>query len=327
MIDLHLAGTFSVRGQTALTLEAAARCEEVARRFSLSSLSMSLALQAVAHGVSGDRRAMMDAIVATARERGRSRHRSNDRAGEWCCSSATLATGSFPRRSMPWTTRWRLLRSTSGGAHDFPGRWALMRTVADDGGGEEAREECRALEFDTPMSRATLRAADAVAAGREGGTAVSLFAAADEELGRLRRAASFGAWPGSSSHPAPTDDGWGAPSCLVGRRSRLRGTAARQLRRPVPAGAPRLWARPSLVAAYSGQAHVPGPLAARGITAREAEVMAHVVAGRSNRDIAERLHLSVRTVEKHLEGLRLKTGSTRSELAELADTFALRPPD
>ncbi len=53
--------------------------------------------------------------------------------------------------------------------------------------------------------------------------------------------------------------------------------------------------------AYAGQANVPGPLAARGITAREAEVMAHLVAGRSNRDIAERLHLSVRTVEKHLE--------------------------
>ncbi len=64
MIDLHLAGTLSIRGQTALTLEAAARCEEVSRRFSLSSLPMSLALQAVAHGISGDRTATMDTIAA-----------------------------------------------------------------------------------------------------------------------------------------------------------------------------------------------------------------------------------------------------------------------
>ncbi|HET9061122.1 MAG TPA: AAA family ATPase, partial [Acidimicrobiales bacterium] len=42
MIDLHLAATYSVRGRTALTLAAAARCEEVSRRLSLSSLPMSL---------------------------------------------------------------------------------------------------------------------------------------------------------------------------------------------------------------------------------------------------------------------------------------------
>ena len=33
MIDLHLAGTFSIRGETESTLEAAARCEEASRRF------------------------------------------------------------------------------------------------------------------------------------------------------------------------------------------------------------------------------------------------------------------------------------------------------
>ena len=53
--------------------------------------------------------------------------------------------------------------------------------------------------------------------------------------------------------------------------------------------------------------------------------MAHLVAGRSNRDIAARLQLSVRTVEKHVERLLMKTGSTRAELGQLAETAGLRP--
>ena len=53
--------------------------------------------------------------------------------------------------------------------------------------------------------------------------------------------------------------------------------------------------------------------------------MAQVVAGRSNREIAGRLHLSVRTVEKHVERLLMKTGSTRSELGRLAETAGLAP--
>ena len=53
---------------------------------------------------------------------------------------------------MPWTPPWSCSALWSV-ATTFPGRWALMRTVAD-GGGEQAREKCRALEFDTVMSRA-----------------------------------------------------------------------------------------------------------------------------------------------------------------------------
>ena len=58
MTDLALAATYSCRGQAELTLAAATRCEEMSRRFDLASLPMSLALQAVAHGFSGNRAAM-----------------------------------------------------------------------------------------------------------------------------------------------------------------------------------------------------------------------------------------------------------------------------
>jgi DNA-binding NarL/FixJ family response regulator len=70
---------------------------------------------------------------------------------------------------------------------------------------------------------------------------------------------------------------------------------------------------------------VTGLLAAQGVTPREAEVLAQVAAGRSNREIAEALQLSVRTVEKHVERLLAKTAQSRSELAQFARRAGVRP--
>jgi DNA-binding CsgD family transcriptional regulator len=58
-----------------------------------------------------------------------------------------------------------------------------------------------------------------------------------------------------------------------------------------------------------------------GLTAREADVLALLVRGLSNRQIAERLVLSPRTVGSHVEHIFAKTGvSTRGA----AVMFALR---
>ena len=55
------------------------------------------------------------------------------------------------------------------------------------------------------------------------------------------------------------------------------------------------------------------------MTTREADVLALVAEGRANREIAERLFLSPRTVEKHVERLLTKTGvARRAELAAWA---------
>jgi hypothetical protein len=62
---LAIAATFSSGGQAALTLAAAERCADISRRFGLSSLPMSLALQSVAHGFSGNR-AAMDVVAPAA---------------------------------------------------------------------------------------------------------------------------------------------------------------------------------------------------------------------------------------------------------------------
>ena len=63
----------------------------------------------------------------------------------------------------------------------------------------------------------------------------------------------------------------------------------------------------------------PRDLRAHGLTKREAEVLRHVAAGRSNADVARQLDLSARTVQKHLENAYRKLGvRTRSEAARIA---------
>ena len=54
---------------------------------------------------------------------------------------------------------------------------------------------------------------------------------------------------------------------------------------------------------------VPPRLRARGITAREAEVLGLVAEGLTNAQIAERLFLSPRTVDTHVANLLAKTGA------------------
>jgi DNA-binding CsgD family transcriptional regulator len=60
-------------------------------------------------------------------------------------------------------------------------------------------------------------------------------------------------------------------------------------------------------------------LAELHVTQREAEVLALVRQGLSNKEIAACLFVSPRTVEKHIESLLRKTGTeTRARLAHLA---------
>jgi DNA-binding NarL/FixJ family response regulator len=64
-----------------------------------------------------------------------------------------------------------------------------------------------------------------------------------------------------------------------------------------------------------GDSSVPAALAALGVTSREADVLALLVEGATNAEIAGRLFLSRRTVETHVAHLLQKTSSaTRTEL-------------
>lgn len=96
-------------------------------------------------------------------------------------------------------------------------------------------------------------------------------------------------------------------------------------------------ARPYLIQAYRNAlacaarrvvdpAGLEPALIAIGVTQREAEVVAQVAVGASNRDAASRLGLSERTVQKHLERAFRKLGvSSRSEAAARAWELAGSP--
>jgi DNA-binding CsgD family transcriptional regulator len=322
MVDLHLAGTYATRGEPGLAMEAAARCEDASRRFGLSSLPMSLGLQAVAHGLSGDR-AAMEAAAAHARTT------EGDRDFVEMIMLANgfaqyhIGEGQLPEALDALDRAMELLRTT-GGARDFPGRWALLRTTTGTNGAQ-AREECRRLRSDSPMSRATLRMADAVAAGRAGGDAASIFAAAEDDLRRYESGFIFSV-ARLLAAPCAHRDGWGEPGVWLREaladfeelglpRFAVQCRAAlRAMGEAVPRG-PR------------GEApRVTGLLAARGVTPREAEVLAQIAAGRTNREIGEALYLSVRTVEKHVERLLMKTGHSRAELTSFAEGAGIDPP-
>jgi DNA-binding NarL/FixJ family response regulator len=68
---------------------------------------------------------------------------------------------------------------------------------------------------------------------------------------------------------------------------------------------------------------VPSHLARLGITARETEILRLVNLGLSNHDIADRLFISVRTVESHVSSMLQKAGQNSREqlpLANVSDT-------
>src|SRR5262249_53995756 len=259
MVDLQLAATYSARGQAGLALAAAGRCEEASRRFGLASLPASLALQAVAHGLSGNRTAM-----ATFAAQARAIDGDRDTVEMITLANGValyhLGEGQLPEALDAMDRGMDVLRAV-GGAHDFPGRWALLRTGAD-AGGAQARDECRRLSFDTAMSRATLTAADAVAAGREGGDAASIFAAADRALGRIEsgftRSLAL-----LLAAPCAYRDGWGEPAVWL--REAL--SNFEYLGR----GEPAVWLREALSNfEYLGLPHFAGPCRAAVLTMEEA---------------------------------------------------------
>ncbi|HEX6467730.1 MAG TPA: LuxR C-terminal-related transcriptional regulator [Streptosporangiaceae bacterium] len=100
-------------------------------------------------------------------------------------------------------------------------------------------------------------------------------------------------------------DGWGRPADWLrpaeeyfrGRGHQAVAAACRTLLRRCGVPAPQR---------RRGAEDIPGQLRALGVTVREYEVMGLLVAGHGNRSIAERLHISPRTVEKHVASLLMK---------------------
>ena len=196
------------------------------------------------------------------------------------------------------------------------GLWALL-SVVEDRDGEAACAEVRASGAVVHrLTRGYLLLADAVLLGRAGraAEAEAAFVAGDAELvplGWIRHVARH------LVAEAAIEDGWGDPvgwlrSALASfeehTQEALAATCRSLLRR---AGAP---------SPRRGQGeHIPLVLRGLGITQREVEVLGLLADGLANREIATRLYLSPRTVERHIANMQVKAGvRTRSELVAFA---------
>jgi DNA-binding CsgD family transcriptional regulator len=325
VIELQLAACHNERAEIDEALRAAHRCEELSRRLELSTLAMALTQQSFAHARAGLATEMEDAITAAIAT---GRDSANVDIGVWGNARATLhlcrgdldAAGDALARSMD------VLRRLPGAAFPFTGFWPLVLTVRDHVDQREARDEVRNLVADTPVSRHAVTAADAVVAGRSGDPvkAASLFAAADAGLerhqGHFRRDLVR-----VLVAPCAFADGWGDP--VTWMRSSLVSTEAKELAGLAEQCRATLRRAGATVPRRSSAGAVPAPLAALGITAREVEVLTLLAAGESNRAIAARLFLSPRTVEKHVERVLTKAGTTRAGAAALAAAAGLVATD
>lgn len=216
-----------------------------------------------------------------------------------------LVEHDLPRAADEVATGIRELRLRAALVPPLPyfGAHALLHAAVDRP--DEAVTRSAAV-VQVPANRGALAWADAVVAGRAGrrDEAAALLAEGDAALAglpwwrRLLRTVVL---------DCAVTDGWGDPVPLL--RADL---AAHEQAGHVPlartcrdllrrAGAPTPRSR--------GGAVVPPRLRARGITAREAEVLALVADGLTNAQVAERLFLSPRTVDTHVANLLAKTGA------------------
>ena len=120
---------------------------------------------------------------------------------------------------------------------------------------------------------------------------------------------------------AALEDGWGDPAGWLraaegyfhGRGTRPVADACRALLRKAGARVPQR---------RSGADGIPPELRSAGVTVREYEVLGLLVGRLGNQEIAARLHLSPRTVERHVCNLMTKTGlPNRIALGEFAADF------
>ena len=211
-----------------------------------------------------------------------------------------------------------LLSSPAAIAPPFLGLWPLLGALlgrdAADGVADDAARVRAAHGTRHLVVAALLGYADAIRAGRQGhaGQAEAAFAAADRRMGPL--VAWYRQYARRLAAEAALADGWGEPvawlreaaAYFAARGDDRVAAACRALLRQAGAPVPRH---------RVGDVDLPGPLRALGVTEREAAVLRLVAQGLGNREIAEQMFLSPRTVEKHVASLLAKTGLRRAQLA------------
>ena len=319
LVDLHLASLATALWDPANALPAAERCVDLSRRLGLSTLGMGLVHLAVAHAQAGDETAMERALTEARDAAG---HDPDVAAGEPGRARVQLALRradfASARRLLDDTVA--ILRANPSVFLPFRGIWALLRTVQDIDGDAARAETLEAIGGTLPFIAYPVRVADAVALGRAGAAdeAERVFAEAEAEHARYPREVMWRALVRRIAADAALEDRWGAPSAWA--RESLATFEARGFEELTSSCKALLRAAGEPVPRRGrGDSEVPVGLKALGVTSREADVLWLLAERLSNREIAERLSLSHRTVERHVTTLLAKVGvDNRRQLAEVA---------
>ncbi len=313
---INLAGLYVMTDATPEALAAAGQARQLAMQLGLTqAVAAATAVEAVAHGLAGRRTEMEQrlrravelapddadiAAYATGGARGVVALLFEERAEALAAFARARELGTPIRAADPWHTA------------------LLVRAVQGDATVSEVEAELARATAGARFPATWLGYAHAVTLGAAGDrtAAEAAFRKAERAASRyplFRAIALRLAAEAALEHPFGDPVTWlrDAEAVFVSRRlpriaSACRGLLAR-------AGAPATRRRGRDDAALAPD------LLRLGVTAREAEVLELVGEHLSNKDIAARLYLSPRTVEKHVASLLLKTGTAdRAALGRMA---------
>jgi class 3 adenylate cyclase/DNA-binding CsgD family transcriptional regulator len=321
-LDLQSGFWYYDRHRLDEALEAMRRCADATDRFRLDELgAVAAGGRALVHAFRGDRRSTEEALEDADRLSGRSpvilemaavtrgmeALREDDLAGGLSHFDQAREAG----------------RSYGGLPAPHYGWRALLRTFAESDGAAARADVLASTAGPRPVNHAYLAYAEAIEAGRAGEAdrAAALVASADPQLAPLP---NFHHQARRLVAEAAIEDGWGDPvtwlrDALSFFEAENMETLARTCRSLLArAGDP-------TVRRHKPPEGLSKDLVALGVTRRELDVLQLLADGRPTREIAERLYLSPKTVERHISNLATKVGvAGRAQLVAFAAAWAAR---
>jgi DNA-binding CsgD family transcriptional regulator len=288
---------------------AARNCVELSRRLGLASLPVALLWRAGASAMADDEAAMETALWQAEQSAPGDPRILGDAWGRVRATRHALREDRARFRhaldaSMPFVRAAPPARSVFGGRI----YWALLSTMDDEDLGMAARDELQRSRLATSPLHRLFGLMDAVALGRQG-RRDEAFELAAESVRSFDAAVMFGApLVFRLVAEAAVRDGWGDPvpwlrdaqAFFAQRGFDKVARACRALLKTAGAPVPRRG---------RGESAVPAQLRAIGVTSREMDVLKLIAEGLPNREIAQRLYLSPRTVEHHVTSLLRRTGA------------------
>jgi DNA-binding CsgD family transcriptional regulator len=293
LLDLQLAAAYDFRFEFAGSARHARLALAAAKRLAMpDARAKALIFLAEAHGMRQERADMEECVrqaQAIAPE-----NRFIEAFG-WggCRAMSALCRGELPAAITAFSRGAAILRGLAQPEPAmFRAIWPLALAAAADGRAAAELADTRRTNVTLPrFNRGVLGYAEAVLAGRRG------------EGGRGGRRRGLRPGRRHPRPPVPAAGGGTGAGRRLGRAGAVARVSARRFRRQGLRGLA-AWCQ-ALLAAPS-----PDRLAGLGITLRESEILELVAAGLPNKEIAVRLHLSHRTVEKHIESLLRKAGAS-----------------